>query len=61
MSTTVLIRVRNNVPQFSIYTMNIYSTLLVAQAIFKAVTCASSYLVCTPSCLKTVSCGPRHL
>jgi hypothetical protein len=29
--------VRNNVPRLSIYTLDIYSTLLAAQAIFNAV------------------------
>jgi hypothetical protein len=29
--------VRDNVPRLSIYTLDIYSTLLVAKAIFKAV------------------------
>jgi hypothetical protein len=52
---------RNNVPRLSIYTLDIYSTLLAAQAIFNAVAWASSYLACIPSYLKIVSYGPRHL
>jgi hypothetical protein len=33
----VLTRVRDNVPRLSIYILDIYSTLLAAQAIFMAV------------------------
>jgi hypothetical protein len=57
----VLMRVRANVPQFSIYTLDSYSTLVATQAIFKVMAWASSYLACTPSCLKIVLCDPRHL
>jgi hypothetical protein len=48
----VLTRVRNNVPRLFIYTLDIYSTLLVAQAIYKVVAWASSYWACIPSYLK---------
>jgi hypothetical protein len=40
----VLTRVRDNVPRLFIYTLDIYSTFLAAQAIFKAVAWASSLL-----------------
>jgi hypothetical protein len=40
----VLMRLRDNVPRLSIYTLDIYSTLLVVQAMFKAVAWASSLL-----------------
>ena len=40
----VLTRVRDNVPQLSIYILNIHSTLFVTQAISKAVAWASSLL-----------------
>jgi hypothetical protein len=56
----VLTRMRDNVPWFSMYTLDIYFTLLAAQAISKAVACTSSYLACTLSYLKTVLSRPRH-
>jgi hypothetical protein len=40
----VLTRMRDNVPRLPIYTLNIYSTLLAAQAISKVVAWASSLL-----------------
>jgi hypothetical protein len=51
----VLTRVRDNVPRLSIYTLDIYYTLLVTQAIYMVVAWASNYLACTPSCHKTQS------
>ena len=56
----VLMRVIDNVPRLSIYTLNIYSTLIAVQAISKAMAWASSYLVCILSCLKAMPWGPRH-
>jgi hypothetical protein len=56
----VLMKVRDNIPRLSIYTLNIYSTLLAAQTISKVVAWTSSYLACTLSCLKAMFWGPRH-
>jgi hypothetical protein len=56
----ILTRMRDNVPWLSIYTLDNYSTLLAAQAIFIVVAWASSYLTCTPSYLKTMPYGPRN-
>jgi hypothetical protein len=57
----VLTRVRDNVPWLSIYILNHYTTLFVAQTISMVVACTSNYLAYTPSCLMVVPCGPIHL
>jgi hypothetical protein len=57
----VLKRVRDNVPQFPIYILDIYSTLIATQAIPKVVAWTSSYLACSLSCLKIVPYDLKHL